>query len=63
MTEEDDRMIEKAILKNFLVLDVGDRTLSQALIDLNKGIQLCKLFIILALIFLAAEVLIIRIWK
>jgi hypothetical protein len=50
-------------LKNFLVLDVGDRTLSQALSDLNKGIQLWKLFIILALIFLAAEVLIIRIWK
>jgi len=40
-----------------------NKALSQTLEELTKGIQLWKLFIILALVFLLCEVLIIRIWK
>ena len=45
-----------------MIID-DNESLSQTLEKLTKGIQLWKIFIILALVFLLFEVLIIRLWK
>jgi hypothetical protein len=45
-----------------LIID-DNKALSQTLEEMANGIQLWKLFIILALVFLLCEVLIIRVWK
>jgi hypothetical protein len=41
-------------------LDVSEKPISGALEDINKGLILWKLFVILALLFLAAEVILLR---
>ena len=56
-------MIKKEGLNNIMVLDVKEKPVSMVLDEFNKGIQFWKLFIILSLLFLAAEVLILRFWK
>lgn len=54
---------EKTGLGNVMVLNVKEKPVSLAIEELNKGVRFWKLFIILTLLFLAAEVLILRFWK
>ena len=58
-----ENMISKAGLKNFTVIDVKNKPLSKALTEMNLGIRLWKIFVILALLFIATEVLILRFVK
>jgi hypothetical protein len=58
---EMETIIQEKGLKNFQVLDVTDKPVSKLLEELNQGIKLWKLFIILALLFLAVEVFLLRI--
>ena len=50
-------------LKNISIIQPNEKTLKNALQEVNDGKKLWKLFLILALIFLAAEILIIRLFK
>ncbi len=56
-------MSAKAGLKNISVLETSTKNLTEAIQELHAGIRLWKLFIIFALVFLAAEILILRFWK
>lgn len=58
-----EELINKANLKNFHVIDIKNKPLAKALIEINLGIRLWKWFIILALIFLASEIAILRFFK
>lgn len=57
------KMVDEAGLANVSVIDADGRGLANALQDANDGKKLWKLCLILALAFLAAEVLIIRLLK
>ena len=61
--EEIRKGLEKAGLTNFSVLENTGPKLSTTIQDMNMGLRLWKLFIILALVFLAAEVLLLRFWR
>lgn len=54
---------KQAGLQNVSLLDHPERNLTEAFQELYSGIRLWKLFIILALLFLAAEVSLLRFWK
>lgn len=56
-------LIKEKNLKKFNVLDLKNRPISQVLKERNQGIRLWKLFIILALLFLVAEVFLLRFLK
>jgi hypothetical protein len=56
-------MAARAGLKNVTIFENSDRNLTSTILDLNLGIRLWKLFIILALVFLVAEVVLLRWWK
>src|SRR3989339_73291 len=55
--------IKQASLKNFSILDAEIKYLSKAVDQINKGIQLWKLFVLLALLFLGTEIALLRLWK
>jgi len=64
MTKDDlQRQIDEKGLKNIQIIEPNEKTLTNALQEVNDGKKLWKLFLILALIFLAAEILIIRLFK
>jgi hypothetical protein len=50
-------------LDNFRVIKPADRSLTDVIAELNMGVRLWKLFIILALLFLFAEVVLLRFLK
>jgi hypothetical protein len=50
-------------LDNFKVIKPADRSLTDVIAELNMGVRLWKLFIILALLFLFAEVVLLRFLK
>ena len=56
-------MYEKASLKNFSLIDAGNKDISKVLADISRGKMLWKWCIILVLLFLAAETLLLRFWK
>jgi hypothetical protein len=56
-------IIEKQNLKNVRLIDSKAKPISQTVTELNQGIKLWKTFILLALLFLAAEVILLRFWK
>ena len=56
-------IIEKQNLKNVRLIDSKAKPISQIVTELNQGIKLWKTFILLALLFLAAEVILLRFWK
>ena len=56
-------MLNKANLKNYSVINVKNKPLTKVIAELNLGIKLWKWFIILALIFLALEVVLLRFFK
>lgn len=56
--------IEKMKLENFSLLEGGDTPfLTKKLRQISRGRQLWKWFVVLALIFLAAEIALLRLWK
>ena len=64
MTTDDlQKQIDEKGLKNISIIQTNEKTLTNALQEVNDGKKLWKLFLILALIFLAAEILIIRLFK
>jgi len=64
MTADDlQRQFDEKGLKNFSIIQPNEKTLTNALQEVNDGKKLWKLFLILTLIFLAAEILIIRLFK
>ncbi|HRG00356.1 MAG TPA: BatA domain-containing protein [Bacteroidia bacterium] len=64
MTADDlQKQFDEKGLKNFSIIQPNEKTLTNALQEVNDGKKLWKLFLILALIFLAAEILIIRLYK
>jgi hypothetical protein len=56
-------LCEKAGLTNFSLIDSGNRDFTSLLAEIDQGKKLWKLCILLALVFLAAEVLLLRILK
>ncbi|MFA4852136.1 MAG: BatA domain-containing protein [Bacteroidales bacterium] len=56
-------LIKEKDLKKFNVLNLKNRPISQVLEELNHGIRLWKLFIILTLLFLITEVALLRFMK
>jgi hypothetical protein len=56
-------MATKAGLKNVTVIENTGKNLTTVIEELNLGTRLWKLFIILALVCLAAEVALLRLWK
>jgi hypothetical protein len=54
---------EKANLGNFSLIDSGGKDVSKLLADISQGKKLWKWFIVLALIFLATETALLRLWK
>ena len=64
MTKDDlQKQIDEKGLKNIQIIEPNEKTLTNALQEVNDGKKLWKLFLILALIFLASEILIIRLFK
>ncbi len=64
MTKEDlQKQIDENGLKNIFIIEPNEKTLTNALQEFNDGKKLWKLFLILALVFLASEILIIRLFK
>ncbi|MBL7937535.1 MAG: BatA and WFA domain-containing protein [Bacteroidia bacterium] len=64
MSQEDlQKQIDEKGLKNLSIILPNEKTLTNALQEVNDGKKLWKLFLILALIFLVAEILIIRLFK
>ncbi len=55
--------IGKYDLSGFKLLKESEKPLTQTLREINQGIRLWKLFLILALVFLAGEVMLLRLWK
>lgn len=55
--------IGKNRLNNFLILDVQDEMLVEKLQQISQGKRYWKLFVILALLFLAFEIVLIKLWK
>ena len=64
MSQEDlQKQIDEKGLKNVSIIEADEKIVTNALQEVNDGKKLWKLFLILALMFLAAEILIIRIFK
>lgn len=58
-----DQRIGELAVKNVNVIEATEKSLTNSVQEINDGKKLWKLFLILALVFLACEVLLIRLWK
>lgn len=58
-----EQLIKKYVWTNAAVIEAASGNLTQTIQNLNKGIQLWKLFILLTLVFLAIEVLLIKFYR
>jgi hypothetical protein len=58
-----EELVRRFSLPNFVVFADKGKPLSDIIKDINQGTTLWKLFIILALIFLAIEVVLLRFWR
>jgi hypothetical protein len=56
-------MCSKAGLKNAKIFETSNKNLTTVIEEMHAGLRLWKWFIMLALLFLAGEVLILRFWK
>ncbi len=61
--KEIEQQIKDKQLNNFTLIESGKKHLGMLIKEINQGIKLWKLFVILALIFLLGEVVLIRLWK
>jgi len=55
--------IDKNAMKNTMMLEGKAKSLAAVVSELNQGIKLWKTFVLLALLFLASEVVLLRLWK
>jgi len=55
-------LILKSNLKNYSVFEINEKPLIKMLQEMNQGIRLWKLFVLFALLFLAFEIILLRIW-
>lgn len=55
--------IANANLKNFAVVEPTKQEFEKRIMEANEGIELWKLFLVLSLLFMAAEIAITRFWK
>ncbi len=62
-SSEVEELIKKYNLKNFTQIETQQQLLTEKIKQLSQGRQLWKLFVLFALIFLAIEIILIRIWK
>jgi len=62
-TDEISNLLQKYSLPNFALIDKQNQYLTQSLMQLNQGIVLWKWFILAALLFLAIEIIFLRLWK
>jgi len=56
-------LYEKSNLKNFSLIDAGDKDITKVLADIGQGKKMWKWCILLVLIFLATETALLRLWK
>ena len=56
-------LVSKSGLKHIHVLDATEKPLTQLIEDLNRGVRYWKVFALLALLFIAAEIGMLRFWK
>lgn len=56
-------ILDKNNIKNVHLIDAKVKPISQIVTEMNQGIKLWKTFVLLALLFLAAEVILLRFWK
>ncbi|MCU0370104.1 MAG: BatA domain-containing protein [Bacteroidales bacterium] len=61
--EELEELIRRYSIRNMQIMTDHGKPLSEAIKDMNQGTSLWKLFIILALVFLAMEIVLLRFWK
>ncbi|NVN96162.1 MAG: BatA domain-containing protein [Bacteroidetes bacterium] len=61
--KEIEQQLKDKQLNNFTLIESGKKHLGMLIKEINQGIKLWKLFVILALIFLLGEVVLIRLWK
>ncbi len=61
--EQLQKQIDETGLRNVHIIEPDEKKLTATLQEVNDGKKLWKLFLILALVFLAAEILIIRLFK
>jgi len=61
--DEINSFIDKNNLKNTTLLEGKAKSLSTVVAELNQGKKLWKTFVLLALLFLASEVVLLRLWK
>lgn len=61
--DELQKQIDEKGIKNMNVVETNEKTIGVSIHEVNDGKKLWKLFLILALIFLLAEILIIRLFK
>ncbi|MEP7170652.1 MAG: hypothetical protein ABI855_14875, partial [Bacteroidota bacterium] len=57
------KIIEENHLSNMKLFEASSKSLTSQLMELNEGIRLWKWCIIFVLIFLAAEILLLKFWK
>lgn len=62
-SDEIEKQLETNKLKNYSVLDIKSKPLSDMISELTQGIHLWKLFVLLALLFLAVEVFLLKFLK
>lgn len=58
-----DSILDDANISNFYIIKSKDKNLTKVLTEINKGVNLWKLFLIFALILLLSEVIILRVWE
>ncbi len=64
MSQEDlQKQIDEKALKNISIIQPNEKSLTNALQEVNDGKKLWKLFLILALVFVLSEILVIRLFK
>ncbi len=56
-------IIDKHHIRNAQLIDTKSKPISQIVTELNQGIKLWKTFVLLVLLFLGAEVILLRFWK
>ena len=62
-TDEINSFIDKNNLKNTMLIEGKAKSLSAVVTELNQGKKLWKTFVLLALLFLASEIVLLRFWK
>jgi hypothetical protein len=61
--EDISNIIKSSNLRNCNLLSSNNKTLGEAIKELNSGLQLWKLFVVLSLFFFLMEIIVIRFWK